>query len=132
MIRDLDHTCIVPGDPALLSRDHEPVWQILRLLVLEDLVDRVCSRAIHLNLVLQPSEHVRQMRIAKLAVSFTPPVLLALIPGAALIPSQTVSSETGSAIGRTETFRCRKMRPKRYHDIEFEAKFLLGITALLL
>ena len=45
-------TGIIPLDFALLSRNHESIWQVLGLLVFQQLVEWMCLATIHINFVL--------------------------------------------------------------------------------
>ena len=46
-------TCVIPGDSPLLSGNHEAIWQVFGLLILQKLVDWIGILSIDINLVLQ-------------------------------------------------------------------------------
>ena len=53
-------TGIIPGDLALLSRNHDSVGQVLWLPFLQDLVDRMGVPPVDLNFILHQSSYQRQ------------------------------------------------------------------------
>ena len=59
-------TCVVPCNSALFQTNIQPIGKVLGLLLLQELVDRVCIPAIHINLVLADKLKVADQLLCKL------------------------------------------------------------------